>query len=719
MKPGNFLLIYIVLSLLLLFPIKILGENASNHLMKEPGGKFRYNTQRKLEEEDGDENEGEGYISITFGEDVEYSNFEIVVQDPETGDKIVKRRFKKLVYDGVEVYNSADGGDKGFSFAANKILKIYIDTTDSKMQSFFDAEYDPNCKKIISVDLSHFHSDNVDSTWNMFRGCSSLQSINFTNSKIAQLEDVSGMFSNCQKLVSLDLSYLNTSLVYDMSKMFYNDTSLEYLDISNFNPKSGGLSVDEMFDGLESIKYINLFNMKSEKIKGAFTNADLSSKNDLIICQSEKFITNDNLIYLCCDFSKSPLQCDNNNNYIIVKYKDTVNYTSGFFNDNIPSRNKTSYINNQGSFLGIRGPLIIEANNSIEIHISNEIESLDNFFDGEFDENSKSIIYVDLSHLNTSLITSTSKMFHKCNSIQEINFTNFDSSFIESMSGMFSECSSLELIDLSNFNTEKVKNMSSMFSGCNSITSINLSSFNTINTTDMSEMFYGCDNLEILDISNFDTTKCDSYNNMFSYYANLKYINIKNLKSDTILKDSFNNTKLFYVCQSTNLIQNSKAFNCCVEDIENNECDIPSTTIIDESSFLVESTEEILSSEIAESITNTQIKYDTNEVTTTEIIEEKEKSTGLITNTIFNSTYIPNTFQIFESTVLTTSHEIIKNITIPTTIVTTEPIFENSQTTIQNTMNEANPSTIEKTEKASNIQIKNDTIDEKGQTTII
>ena len=351
--------------------------------MKEPGGKFRYNTQRKLEEEDGDENEGEGYISITFGEDGVYSKFELEVQDPETGYMNVKRRFKKLVYDGVEVYNRADGGGEGFSFAANKILEIYIDTTASKMESFFDAEYDPNCKKIISVDLSHFHSDNVYSTWNMFRGCSSLQSINFTNSKIAPLEDVSGMFSNCQKLVSLDISYLNTSLVYDMSKMFYDDTSLEYLDISNFNPNSGGLSVYEMFAGLESIKYINLFNMKSEKIKGAFTNADLSSKNDLIICQSEKFITNDNLIYLCCDYSKSPLQCDNNNNYIIVKYKDTVNYISGFFNDNIPSRNKTSYINNQGSFLGIRGPLTIEVNNSIEIHISNEIESLDNFFDGE------------------------------------------------------------------------------------------------------------------------------------------------------------------------------------------------------------------------------------------------------------------------------------------------------------------------------------------------
>ena len=169
------------------------------------------------------------------------------------------------------------------------------------------------------------------------------------------------------------------------------------------------------------------------------------------------------------------------------------------------------------------------------------------------------------------------------------------------MSEMFSGCNSLEFINLSNFNTELVTNLSGIFSGCNLITSLNLSSFNTSNTIDMSYMFYGCDNLEILDISNFDVTNCYSYNNMFSNYVNFKYIDIKNLKSDSIIKDSFNNTKLFYVCQSMNLIRYSNAFNCCVYNIENHKCDyyIPPTTIlestiIDESSFLIESTEYVL-----------------------------------------------------------------------------------------------------------------------------
>ena len=253
------------------------------------------------------------------------------------------------------------------------------------------------------------------------------------------------------------------------------------------------------------------------------------------------------------------------------------------------------------------------------------------------------------------------------------------------MSNMFLGCSSLEFIDLSNFNTELVSNISGMFSGCNLIKSLNLSSFNTLNTIDMSEIFYGCNNLEILDISNFDTAKCDSYNNMFSNYANLKYIDIKNLKNDNIFKDSFNNSKLFYVCQSMVLIRNYYAFNCCVYDIENHECDyippsttILETTIINEPSFpnqtteyslnnqLNESTNQIVISvinEITQSISNAEIKNETSTrnidqtilttqisegtkqnsnsnmklVTTTQTIDEKEQTTNIEIVTVSNT----------------------------------------------------------------------------------
>ena len=157
-------------------------------------------------------------------------------------------------------------------------------------------------------------------------------------------------------------------------------------------------------------------------------------------------------------------------------------------------------------------------------------------------------------------------------------------------------------------------------------------------------MFYGCDNLEILDISNFDTTNCESYNNMFSNYVNLKYIDIKKLKDDKIIKDSFNNTKLFYVCQWMDLIKNSFAFNCCVYDIENNECDyippsttILETTIIDESSFLIESTEYALNNQLNES-TEQILSSEINEIPESISITTQNTEQTILSSQISEST---------------------------------------------------------------------------------
>ena len=56
---------------------------------------------------------------------------------------------------------------------------------------------------------------------------------------------------------------------------------------------------------------------------------------------------------------------------------------------------------------------------------------------------------------------------------------------IKNLSYMFHKCNSLTNIDLSNFNTQNVTNMSGMFYGCNSLTNIDLSNFNTQNVTYM------------------------------------------------------------------------------------------------------------------------------------------------------------------------------------------------------------------------------------------
>jgi len=210
-----------------------------------------------------------------------------------------------------------------------------------------------------------------------------------------------------------------------------------------------------------------VYNIKNDHLKTEIKN-NFNEINDLFLCQSENILDNKNVIYVCCDLSKLPLQC-NSNNHIIVKYKDAVNYTFGFINDDCPSRNTINYIINQDSLLKNNESLIIEANNSILIHFADKITSLENFFNGEYDKNSQSIIYADLSNLDASSITSMSKTFIQCIAIEEINFINFDTPSLESMSETFSGCEQLKFLNLTDFKTSSVKAMKEIFNGCTSL----------------------------------------------------------------------------------------------------------------------------------------------------------------------------------------------------------------------------------------------------------
>ena len=113
--------------------------------------------------------------------------------------------------------------------------------------------------------------------------------------------------------------------------MFCYGYALEYLDISNFNLDPEKLKDDDyMFYGIdESIKYINIHNVKSEKMKDKISEL-LKEKDYCFISQSGNVITDNKFIYTCCDFRKNLLQCDNNN-YIEVKYKDAKKLLFWFF----------------------------------------------------------------------------------------------------------------------------------------------------------------------------------------------------------------------------------------------------------------------------------------------------------------------------------------------------------------------------------------------------
>ena len=146
------------------------------------------------------------------------------------------------------------------------------------------------------------------------------------------------------------------------------------------------------------------------------------------------------------------------------------------------------------------------------------------------------LVDIDLSSFNTSKVTNMGSLFNGCSNLTSINITNFDTSNVTEMSGMFRYCSSLTTLDLSNFSTGSVIYMNYAFQGCTLLKKLDLSSFNTSNVTNMMWMFDGCSSLEEIDLSSFNTSKVTDMTWLFKGCKSLTSINVSNFDTSKVTK---------------------------------------------------------------------------------------------------------------------------------------------------------------------------------------
>ena len=160
---------------------------------------------------------------IIFSSDVEY---------PNGFGKEYRNDINFII--GDDYYNKISSNEK-IRFIARKTYEIYLKPPIQNLENFFNSkeDYDNNTKYIKSIDVILPDSSSVESLESMFEGCSSLESVSYTNT--SSVTSFASMFRECSSLKSLDLTPLDTSSVEDMSKMFYKCTSLEYIDLSNFD----------------------------------------------------------------------------------------------------------------------------------------------------------------------------------------------------------------------------------------------------------------------------------------------------------------------------------------------------------------------------------------------------------------------------------------------------------------------------------------------------
>ena len=69
-----------------------------------------------------------------------------------------------------------------------------FNSTNNSTTKFLYDYLDPNVEHVISIDLSHFNSSLLESSDNMFSGCTSLESIDLSNFNAPLLKNTNNMF---------------------------------------------------------------------------------------------------------------------------------------------------------------------------------------------------------------------------------------------------------------------------------------------------------------------------------------------------------------------------------------------------------------------------------------------------------------------------------------------------------------------------------------------
>ena len=163
--------------------------------------------------------------------------------------------------------------------------------------------------------LEHLNTSQVTSMGSMFRGCSSLTSLDLSSFNTSQVADMSGMFFDCESLTTLDLSSFDTLKVRSMSWMFSGCESLTTLDLSCFDT-SQVTCMRGMFLGCSSLTSLDLSRFDTSEVTDM---SDMfrgcSSLTDLdLTCFDTSEVTNMSRMFNDCEslttiYSNSSWSC--------------------------------------------------------------------------------------------------------------------------------------------------------------------------------------------------------------------------------------------------------------------------------------------------------------------------------------------------------------------------------------------------------------------------
>lgn len=357
------------------------------------------------------------------------------------------------------------------------------------------------CTSLTSLDLSSFNMDKVKNMESMFSGCSALKELKFA-AACPKVTNITNMFRDCSSLESLNLSSFTAVKARKTSLMFFGCSSLKTLNLSKFTPK--GINPDPV-EGINDCNYMFASVPKSVTVYHAF---DLDERiKDQIPGNA---VEQDNPV-------KAIFMINSNKEKVLLfthLYKDLKeNETTNIEGGNTTYKGvliKKVWKAKQVTETGTTPPWLSYNPTVDRVIIDQSFTASPKSTYKWFQGCSKVKEIEGLKYLSTNKVKQMAYMFDGCKNLNSLNLSEFSEMStmdIKDFTAMFRDCYSLKTLKLYKnvdgydigLNTSRAESMKEMFKNCRMLNTIDLGrSFYISYVKDMSGMFMGCANLETI-----------------------------------------------------------------------------------------------------------------------------------------------------------------------------------------------------------------------------
>ena len=292
------------------------------------------------------------------------------------------------------------------------------------------------CKKLTSLDVSHFDTHNVVDMGSMFENCWSLFSLDLQNFDTHNVKIMSEMFAGCKKLTELNLNQFNTKQVQGWNYMFSGCSALKTIYVGKEWSTESFQSGTGVFDGCTSL------------VGGAGTTYN-ANRTSVIYARVDGGTANPGYLTLLAPY----VWVDSNTTMMTFYCDDKRSQRTGTTYDlnvgeNIPGWSKTAKnmekVEVDASFANAR-----PTSTALWFYGLN-VESI-----------------TGLEYLNTSKVTDMVLMFSDSEKLKTLDLSSFDTHNVIYTANMFSNCSALTTIIASKkWDMGSVATSDPMFSGC-------------------------------------------------------------------------------------------------------------------------------------------------------------------------------------------------------------------------------------------------------------